>query len=801
MRKITFTTVLIVFIANIMAQAPQGISHQAVIRNAANEIVANSTVGIKISILQGSSTGLVVYSETHTPQSNANGLISFIIGQGAPSVGVFSNINWENGPYFIKTEADPTGGTIYTISGISQMFGVPYSFYSDFAKRAESLKDGSNPGDILYWNGNEWVAVLPGGHDQVLRLCHGTPTWGPCKYMLTLVALPEAGGSVTGQGSFEAGSQVGVSATTNPGWVFVNWTNETGQQVSNAQSFIYIMPAEDISLTANFTEFTPGNGTPCPNHPTLSDYDGNIYNTILVGTQCWMKENLKTTTYRNGTPIDFPGTDALAWQNNTTGAYAWYGHDVLWKNIYGALYNWYAVNNTNGLCPEGWRIPSKDELTALADYAGGTNSAGGILRSTRTEPDAHPRWQLPNNGASDALSWSGLPGGELNYPSSGGFIGLGVSAGWWSSNQHDQNRAFYRSMFYLHTILSENMIEKYSGISVRCIKETEIPATYTLTLQVNPIGAGIVGGQGQYAAGSPAYITAAANQGWEFVNWTNENNQYVIDIENFTFYMPAMDVTLTANFIESNTGGFLPCPNMAVVSDNDGNVYNTVLIGTQCWMQENLKTTTYRNGTPIEFPGADNTSWENNLAGAYAWYNNDIAMKNSYGALYNWHAVNNANGLCPEDWHVPGHDEWTQLEQFVCNFLSNGDCETKFPDDQINIGWMGTNEGNALKSCRHVGSPVSSECNTTEHPRWESDSYQYYFGTDDFGFSALPGGYRYTNGSFNNLGSYGNWWSSDEYSLTSSWYRTLYSGSEAINRNLNAKSYGFNVRCVRNINN
>lgn len=113
------------------AQSPQKMSYQAVIRNAANVLVSNSTVGVKISILQGSASGTVVYAETHSVGTNANGLATLEIGNGAVVAGNFTTINWANGPYFIKTETDPLGGTNYTISGTNQMLSVPYAFLSD----------------------------------------------------------------------------------------------------------------------------------------------------------------------------------------------------------------------------------------------------------------------------------------------------------------------------------------------------------------------------------------------------------------------------------------------------------------------------------------------------------------------------------------------------------------------------------------------------------------------------------------------------------------------------------------------
>jgi uncharacterized protein (TIGR02145 family) len=211
-----------------------------------------------------------------------------------------------------------------------------------------------------------------------------------------------------------------------------------------------------------------------------------------------------------------------------------------------------------------------------------------------------------------------------------------------------------------------------------------------------------------------------------------------------------------------------------LLSDVDGNTYNSVLVGNQCWIKENLKTTNYRNGTPIPHV-TDSNTWSNLTSGAYVWYNNDINAKDSYGASYNWYAVIDPNGLCPTGWHVPDNNEWTALTTF--------------------IGGVSTPNGNELKSCRQVNSPLGGDCDTTEHPRWNEHSTQY--GTDDFGFSALPGGYRQVNGSFDNLGNYGHWWSSTQHSSTNAWGRTLgyLYGYVAVN-NYN-KSFGFSVRCLR----
>jgi hypothetical protein len=130
MKKIYSIVAGILLTASVFAQAPQKMSYQAVIRNSSNALVTSTPVGMKISILQGSSTGTAVYVETQTTSTNANGLVSLQIGSGTLVTGTFAGINWATGPYFIKTETDPTGGNVYTISGTNELMSVPYALFS-----------------------------------------------------------------------------------------------------------------------------------------------------------------------------------------------------------------------------------------------------------------------------------------------------------------------------------------------------------------------------------------------------------------------------------------------------------------------------------------------------------------------------------------------------------------------------------------------------------------------------------------------------------------------------------------------
>jgi len=130
MKKIFTFIGAVLLTASVFAQAPQKMSYQAVIRNSANALITNTNVGVKISVLQTTSTGTAVYVETHAATSNANGLVTLAIGNGTPVTGTFAAIDWASGPYFIKTETDPAGGTNYTIVGTSEMLSVPYALYS-----------------------------------------------------------------------------------------------------------------------------------------------------------------------------------------------------------------------------------------------------------------------------------------------------------------------------------------------------------------------------------------------------------------------------------------------------------------------------------------------------------------------------------------------------------------------------------------------------------------------------------------------------------------------------------------------
>jgi len=218
----------------------------------------------------------------------------------------------------------------------------------------------------------------------------------------------------------------------------------------------------------------------------IRDVDGNWYKTVKIGTQWWMAENLKTTRYYDGSGISYPGDDMTAWINNTTGAYAWYNNEeATYKNPYGALYNWYAVN-TDKLCPRGWRVPTEADFAILITYCGGQFKAGTKLKATGTIEEEDGLWYLWVDqayvAATNESGFSALPGGfhYVTLNGSYGYGGIGFWGQWWTASEYYDNVNNYEAGVYL--ILSYGAEDanlqgylKPNGYSVRCLKDQCAP--------------------------------------------------------------------------------------------------------------------------------------------------------------------------------------------------------------------------------------------------------------------------------------------------------------------------------------
>lgn len=187
----------------------------------------------------------------------------------------------------------------------------------------------------------------------------------------------------------------------------------------------------------------------------IRDGDGNVYTTVTIGTQVWLKENLRTTRYNDGTSI--PNVTGDAWEPLLTPAYCWFGDLEANAGIYGGLYNFFAVKSGK-LCPTGFHVPSRGEVLILTDFLGA--DAGGQMKSMTL-------WNVPNDGANNSSSFTALPGG-MRISS---FIHNGMFGYYWTSTLFNTNSGYYFILSYDNALVEEDNRWGSSGLSVRCIKD------------------------------------------------------------------------------------------------------------------------------------------------------------------------------------------------------------------------------------------------------------------------------------------------------------------------------------------
>jgi uncharacterized protein (TIGR02145 family) len=290
----------------------------------------------------------------------------------------------------------------------------------------------------------------------------GTAIAGNTQATITFTAPASNGGSAI----------TGYTVTSNPGGFTAtgNASPITVTGLTNGTPYTFTVTATNASgigpassASNSVTPFVP-----------VTDGDGNVYNTVTIGTQVWMKENLKTTKYNNGVTIP-PVTDNTSWVNLITPGYCWYNNDAsTYKNTYGALYNWYTVN-TGILCPIGWHVPTVTEWTTLGAFLGGDDVAGGKMKEVDLT-----HWLSPNTGATNESGFTGLPGGlrgnnMFSYPNTFGEIGR--RAFFWTSTEVPCGTGCdpavpYRGLGYNFIFIDVSISADIMnlGFSVRCVK-------------------------------------------------------------------------------------------------------------------------------------------------------------------------------------------------------------------------------------------------------------------------------------------------------------------------------------------
>lgn len=372
-------------VLTILAESPQKISYQAVVRNTQGQLITNRIIDIQISIYYYTTKTATsnVYVETHTTTTNENGLVNIQIGTGNVISGVFADINWNTRTFYLKTEIDILGKGIYSIISDTQILSVPYALHAKTSTNAETAQT-----------------------------------------------------SITAQ-----------SATL-------------ATEAISAQSV-------DINGKKIFFDL-------------CIDADNNIYNTVKIGNQVWMAENLRTTKYRNGTSIS-KITSNTSWEALTVGAWCNYNNRDVYSTTFGHLYNWYAVSNINNIVPAGWHVPTDEEWTILENFliANGGNWDGSLtgdkiaksIASFNYWDSSTTAGAIGNDPASNNITgFCAYPGGYRFF--NGNFIGLGGNSQWWSATESSSTHAWCRYLgLDAGSGLGRGSYYKNGGFYIRCVKD------------------------------------------------------------------------------------------------------------------------------------------------------------------------------------------------------------------------------------------------------------------------------------------------------------------------------------------
>ena len=417
MRKIITLSAAVLLIVMVLlpqqaiAQSPEGFSYQAIVRDASGTLVVNTNVGMQISMLQGSAAGTAVYVETQTPTTNANGLVSLEIGAGTVVSGNFSTIDWANGPYFIKTETDPTGGTNYSITATSQMLSVPYALY---AKTAGSTQQAIPTLTSVLQQSNS------AGSQQIKNLADPTDEQDAVTKAYTY-SKAEIDALIAG---LQTQIDVINTGTYREGTVHCDPNN----------------PTEVVDVINPTTGKTWMDRNLGASQVATSSTDAAAYGDLYQwgrfadGHQC---RDSQTTSTLSSTDQPEHG-DFIT--NTETGDWRNPNNDNLWQG----------VNGINNPCPIGYRLPTQAELQAERSSWSSDNSIGAMASPLK----------LPVGGA------------RLGDGSLGGTVGgVGSSGYYWSSNINSNNSEASNLLLITNGFSGIFGLVRVVGQSVRCIKD------------------------------------------------------------------------------------------------------------------------------------------------------------------------------------------------------------------------------------------------------------------------------------------------------------------------------------------
>jgi uncharacterized protein (TIGR02145 family) len=443
------------------AQAPEKMSYQAVIRNSSDVLVTNTQIGMEINIHQGSASGTVVYTETQTPTTNANGLVSIEIvgGEG------FNTIDWSAGPYFIETKTDPTGGTNYTITGTSQLLSVPYSLH---AKSAETVSGGitesqisdlglyieteTDPtvaanfdftdaanGDLLQFDGTKWVKLTP---DYISDY-----TVNESDVTAHQSALSITESQISDLDHFTTADETDPSVPTG---------TQTGEiQYWNGSEWVNVPPGSSGQVLALVNGVPTWTGTSAGSTDVVNPTTGKI----------WMDRNL------GASQVATSSTDAAAYGDLYQWGRAADGHESRTSNTTSILSSTDNPGHgdfiTNGSSPYDWRSPQNDNLW---QGVSGTNNPcpSGYRLPTEAELEAERQSWSSNDAAGAFASPLKFPVAGIRYRSNGSLGSVGSYGYYWSSTV-DGTRS--RLLYFYSSSADVYRYYRAYGLSVRCLKD------------------------------------------------------------------------------------------------------------------------------------------------------------------------------------------------------------------------------------------------------------------------------------------------------------------------------------------
>jgi uncharacterized protein (TIGR02145 family) len=588
------------------------------------------------------------------------------------------------------------------------------------------------------------------------------------------------------------------------------------------------------------------------------DADDNYYPVVVIGSQIWMAENLKTTSYRTGESVSNV-TNAATWGNTTFGA--WCDYDNLDANglKYGHLYNWYASSDTRNIAPIGWRIPTDAEWTTLTTYLGGESIAGAKLKESGVN-----NWTSPNVGATNETGFSALPAGDR--VSNVTFGSLNNSGYWWSSTQYDVNTAWFRFIDFNNYTVGRSNLGKMYGFSIRCLSDITIviPPTLTNTTiaslitgttatsggNVTTEGGAAVTARGLCWSTSPSPTIALSTKTSDGTGIGAFTSAITGLIPNTTYYVRAFATNsggtsygAEVSFQTATTPTLTTTEATNVASTtatSGGNITSdgraTVTARGVCW-STSPNPTIYDNRTTDVTGTGVFTSSLTVLFSSTTYYVRAYATNNegtSYGNeqtlittmaqdidvnLYSsvkigtqtWMGENlkttkyrtgesiskPANAT---NWMNATYGAWCDYNSDAANGTKYGHLYNWYAVADVRniapVGWHVATDADWTTLTDYLGGEVIAGGKLKEvgTTNWSNPNID---ATNTTGFTALSGGYRSLTATYEGIGIYNQFWSSTNFDTSTAWRRIITNSDATVGRSSGNKTLGFSIRCVR----